>query len=154
MRKTLVFSLLLFAACASRRAVSVTRPEVDIVQTSAIPVAARHVTGAIPVRYVVRVANRAGEPITLKQIQAQSVGAGAYTLQSSSTPFDVTIAPEKFQEVEFWANAFIEQATIAGANGPVTLRLVLHFDSSSGVFEEIVVRQVNERTGVTGQGPR
>lgn len=155
MRKALAVTLLFFAACASRRATApITRPEINIVQTSAIPVAARHVTGAIPVRYAVRVANRAGEPITLKRIQAQSVGAGAYALQSSSTPFDVTIAPENFQEVEFWANAFIERATIAGANGPVTLRLVLHFETPVGAFEEIVVRQVNERTGVTGDGPR
>jgi hypothetical protein len=155
MRKALALSLLFFAACASRRATSpLTRPEIDIAQISAVAIAARNVTGPIPVRYAVRVANRAGEPITLKRIQSQSIGAGAYTLQPNSTPFNVTIAPERFHEVEFWTNAIVERTTISGANGPVTLRLVLHFESPAGAFEEIVVRQVNERTGLAGEGPR
>ena len=156
MRKALVVSLLFFAACASSRrpTAPVTRPEIDIAQISAVAVAARNVTGPIPVRYAVRIANRASEPITLKRIQSQSIGAGAYTLQPNTTPFNVTSAPDKFQEVDFWTNAIVERTTISGANGPVTLRLVLHFETQDGAFEEIVVRQVNERTGLAGEGPK
>jgi len=152
MRKAVALALL-FAACASNSKAPVTRPEVRIAQISGVPVAARHVTGPIPVQYAVRVTNRASEPITLKRIDVSSMADGAYTVRASSTPFNVTIAPEKHGEVDFWANAIVEQATISGANGPVTLRLVLFFDTPVGPFEEIVVRQVNESAGAAS-GPR
>jgi hypothetical protein len=110
-------------------------------------------TGAIGVRYAIRVSNPAEEPITLRQISAQSIGIGAYSLAPSSLPFDVTVAPNGSQDVEFWANAFVSQVTTVGANGPVTLRLNLVFETPLGKFEEIVVRQVNERAGHGDTGP-
>jgi hypothetical protein len=156
MRKAAVVSLLLVAAgstaCAHRATAPMALPEVTIVQTSGVGLAARHVTGPIAVRYAVRIRNVAAQPITLKRIQAQSVGAGAYTLASTSKPFNVTIAPESHQDVELWASAFIEDATITGANGPVTLRLILYLDSPLGPFENVVVQQVNDR--LTGEIPQ
>jgi hypothetical protein len=151
MRKAIVVSLLFFAAaCAHRTATApMALPEVTIVQTSGVGLAAHNVTGPISVRYAVRVQNAASQPITLKRIQAQSLGAGAYTLGSTSKPFNVTIAPESHQDVELWASAIIDQATINGANGPVTLRLILFFDSPLGPFQDVVVQQVNDR--LTGE---
>jgi hypothetical protein len=155
MRNTVVVSLLFFAAACAHRAATtapVALPGVTIVQTSGVGLAARNVTGPISVRYAVRVQNAAPQPITLKRIQAQSVGAGAYTLGSTSKPFNVTIAPESHQDVELWASAVIDQATITGANGPVTLRLILFFDSPLGPFQDVVVQQVNDR--LTGEIPQ
>jgi hypothetical protein len=43
--------------------------------------------------------------------------------------------------------AFISEefgATVYGANGPVTLRSVAHFDSPVGQFDHITVQQVHE----------
>jgi hypothetical protein len=153
--RTLLISLsLVLAACStSRPSANITRPTVEIVQTSGVPPAARHMTGAIGVRYAIRVSNPAEEPITLRQISAQSIGIGAYSLAPSSLPFDVTVAPNGSQDVEFWANAFVSQVTTVGANGPVTLRLNLVFETPLGKFEEIVVRQVNERAGHGDTGP-
>lgn len=155
MRKVLVAaSLFVLAACASKPATTpVTRPEVTIVQTRGVVPAARYESGPITVKYAVRVANKAGQPITLKRIVAQSLGMGAYTLSSTSRPFNATIAPDGYQDVEFWANAVAEPSTVVGANGPVTLRLILHFESAAGPFEDVVVQQVNDQVGVSGQGP-
>ena len=157
MRNAVAVSFLLAAvaltACAHRAATApVALPEVTIVQTSGVGLAARNVTGPISVRYAVRIKNVAAQPITLKRIQAQSVGAGAYMLPSTSKPFNVTIAPESHQDVELWASALIEDPTITGANGPVTLRLILYLDSPLGPFENVVVQQVNDR--LTGDIPQ
>lgn len=152
MRKLLASAVLFLAACTSTRATApVTSPEIRIVQTSGVPSAARNMAGPIPLRYAVRVTNRAKEPITLKRITAQSIGSGAYELRSQSKPFNEEIAPDVRRDVEFWASGFVADPTILGANGPVTIRLIVHFDSPKGEFDEFVVQQVNA-TG-SGQEP-
>lgn len=144
MRKLLPIVLLIAAACTSTRATSpVKSPAIRVVQTSSVPYVARGVTGSVPVRYGVRVSNRAEIPITLKRVTIQSVGAGAYNLPSTSFPFDKTVAPDAHEDVEFWAGAYINDPSISGANGPVTLRVISHFDSPKGEFDEITVLQIN-----------
>jgi hypothetical protein len=147
--------LLTAAGCASSRSDSglgnatakLADPEILVKQISTVPSAARHVEGGLPVRYVVRISNRSGEPITLKRIDAVSLGEGAYRLPSVSRPFNKQIQPEHYEQVDFWAPAFIDNATITGANGPVTLRLTTYFDSPVGQFQNIVVQQVHEDMG-------
>ena len=134
-------------ACATTAKAPVASPEVRIAQTSGVPSVARGITGSFPVRYAVRIANTAKETITLQRITVQSLGAGAYELPATSRPFDQTIAPESHADVELWASAFVADPTILGANGPVTLRLTLHFESPKGEFDQVVVRQVNAASG-------
>lgn len=145
MRRLAVFATLFLACCASSNNAKspVPQPDVRIVQLNGVPLAARHVSGAVSVQYGVRVRNNALQPITLKQITALSLGEGAYTLPSTSRPFNVTIAPGQLGDVQFFAPATAND-TIAGANGPVTLRLTLQFDSAVGAFQSIVVQQVHE----------
>ena len=145
---------LMAAGCASSRSdsglgaaqVKLAEPEITIRQISTVPSAARHVEGGVPVRYAVRVENRSGEPITLKRVVAVSVGEGAYRVQASS-PFNKKIEPAQYQTVDFWAPAYIDNATITGANGPVTLRVTTYFDSPVGQFQQVVVQQVHEDLG-------
>ena len=142
--------LLLVAGCTSTRATAdIEKPELRIAQTSEIPPAARHVQGNIPVSYQMRVANRAGEPITLTRVTLQSVGAGAYTI-STSLPFNVTIAPSHFEVIQFSAGA-VANTTVVGVNGPVSLRVIAHFNSPVGEFDQIVVQQVNDRSAARGE---
>jgi len=155
MYKHTIVALVLAAAlagCASSTSesglgharVNLIEPEVTFTQTNVVAEVARDITGNVPVRYQVRVANKSGEPITLTRIDVQSLGAGAYTLIPQSRPFKQKIAPDHFEVVEFWAPAYIGDPTVYGANGPVTLRAVAHFDSPVGQFQSIVVQQVHE----------
>ncbi|HVR40166.1 MAG TPA: hypothetical protein VMU84_13810 [Thermoanaerobaculia bacterium] len=156
---TLVLSIATAAAmltgCASggggsdAATAKLTKPEIMIIQTSNVPSAARHVDGGLPIQYRVRVANKAGEPITLRRIALRSVGQGAYTINGYSQAFNVTIEPDQFQEVEFYVPAFVDIVTMAGANGPVTLRGTYYFDSPVGKFQETQVGQVNDMPGQT-----
>ncbi len=149
----------ILSACASSQSesglgkatVKLVEPEVIITQLSVLPMIARDMTGNIPIHYQVRVANRSGEPITLTRIEVRSIGQGAYTLTSQTHPFKQKIAPSGYEIVDFWAPAFIDDPTVYGANGPVTIRTVAHFDSPVGQFENVTVQQVHDRPGSESQ---
>jgi hypothetical protein len=117
-------------------------PQIQITQISNIGEAARHMTGGLPVQYRVDVENRAKTPITIKRIDVVSIGAGAYNLRSTSAPFNERLNPGESRPVQFWAPATIDDPTILGANGPVTIRLTLYYDTPAGTFQSIVVQQV------------
>lgn len=135
---------LLALACAGGKApANLIEPEFRIMQKGGTAQVARHLTGPITVNYHAEVLNRSSETLTLKRIQVESMGDGAYAVRTSSHPFDVSIPPNQIAAVEFWVAAFIADATIVGANGPVTLRTRVEFDSSEGMFQKIYVSQVN-----------
>jgi len=130
---------------------SIPEPDVVIAQMSSVASIARHVTGGTPVQLIVQITNNATQPITLKRVQAQSVGQGAYTItegmsDNSAHPFDVLIPPAATRSVTFWVAA-IANDTIIGTNGPVTLRMIANFDSPAGKFRSIVVQQVHDSVG-------
>lgn len=158
MKRFAVAVFLALSACASMKSdsglgatkVDIAKPELLIRQISSVPAAARQIEGGLPVRYSLRVLNRSGEPITLKQVAVVSMGYGAYDVPATSRPFKTVIQPEQSQVVDFWVTANIQNVSLVGANGPVTLRVTAYFDSPVGQFQEIVVQQVNASTGIDG----
>ena len=153
MRKLLAASLLLTlltAACASQgKSSRASMAGIQIVQTSAVPTAARYVQGGVSVQFAVRVTNLVDEPITLRRVTVQSLGEGAYHVQHSMA-YDLAVGPQQAQDVQFWAPAQTGRSLV-GANGPVSVRVTAEFDSKKGKFQEIVTRVVNERTAITGE---
>jgi len=157
MRKFTAAVLFLTAACSTmksdsglgRSKVKLPDPTVSIKQISSVAFAARHVEGNVPVQYILTVGNRSKEPITLKQVNVVSMGYGAYIVDQTSRPFTALIQPDTDSEVEFWVPTHIDDASIVGANGPVTLRLNLQFDSPVGQFQHTVTKQVNAMPGRT-----
>lgn len=152
MRKLLAVSLLLLsAACASQRnnlAGDIADPGIQIIQTSSVPPAARHVQGGIVVSYAVRVTNHAAEPITLRRLTLQSMSEGAYHV-SHAASYDLPVPAGQSQDVQLNAPAQTGQSLV-GANGPVTLRVTAEFDSARGRFQQIVTRVVNANASISG----
>lgn len=142
MRRFAVLALLL-AACASARP-PVAEPEIVIEQLSRVVPAAEHGIGPVTLQYRVTIHNVADKPITLKHIDLGTVGEGAYTLPSSSRTFDLLIGPGQTQSVTFYLTGSVTDPTIIGANGPVTLRAVVGFDSPVGSFQTVHTQQVHE----------
>ncbi len=93
-------------------------------------------------QYRVDVENRAGVPITIKRIDVVSLGSGAYNLRSNSASFNEQLNPGETRPVQFWAPASIDDPTILGANGPVTIRMTVYYDTPAGTQQTIVVQQV------------
>ena len=147
MRKSLaVIALVLIGGCASQRnnGPAVAQPQVSIDQLSSAPAVAEHETGGMPVQYRLSVTNTAQFPITLKRIDVQSVGSGAYDVNPTSLPYDVVIQMGATESVDFWVPA-TATVSVAGANGAVALRVVTLYDSASGKFQNVSVRQVMGR---------
>ncbi|HSP17592.1 MAG TPA: hypothetical protein VLV78_22800 [Thermoanaerobaculia bacterium] len=150
-------ALVLLSGCSSMQSdsgmgsakVDIAEPQLLIRQISTVPAAAQHIEGGIPVQYSLAVQNRAAQPITLKQVGVVSMGYGAYNV-SGTRPFKTVIQPGQTEVVQFWVPANIDNASLVGANGPVTLRVTTRFDSPLGQFQNIVVQQVNATTGVEG----
>lgn len=146
------------AGCASMKSdsglgaakVAIPDPDVQIVQVSSVPSAASHVEGGIPIEYELRVRNNASQAITLKQVTLQSMGYGAYDLSPTSRPFTLVVQPAATEGVRFWVPANVQNASLVGANGPVTLRVTTHFDSPVGQFQRVSVQQVNPHADITG----
>jgi hypothetical protein len=108
-----------------------------------MPLAARRSSGGAPVQYRVRVANRTAGDLTLQRIAVQSVTTNdAYYVLPTTRPFDVTIPSSEFRDVEMWVPTEMQGNTVAGNNGPVSLRLTLAFKAFTGNFTEVVIRQV------------
>ncbi|HYO75070.1 MAG TPA: hypothetical protein VE010_01300 [Thermoanaerobaculia bacterium] len=158
MRKILIASLLVLSACststpAQKQQAKVdraNRPQIDIMQTSAVAIAARYVEGGVSVQYAVRIGNPAAHEIRLRRLTIQSVGDGAYTVEAYSVPFNVAVDAANKAQVRFWVPAYTG-TSLVGANGPVTVRVVGEFDSTRGRIQEVVTRVVNTRASVNGQ---
>jgi hypothetical protein len=149
MRKTtIVAAVLLIAACSSSQQSSTEEPEITIVQLSSVSPAASQVTGGVSVEFGMKVKNTLDQPITLKRVEVKSQGYGAYDLPTTSIPFNEVIPPGMSQEVTFMGAANIATASMVGANGPVTLRALVQFDSPAGGFRTVVVQNVHSGTGL------
>jgi len=149
MRRTCAALLLLLAACSAQqlgRKSPVTEPEVVIEQLSNVAPVARGIDGPISLHYRVRVRNVANEAVTLKRVDLASVGYGSYNVGPFSRPFDLAIRPGAESNVELWAPGMITDPSVTGANGFVTLRAILLFDSASGQLQTVITQQVRSAT--------
>jgi hypothetical protein len=144
MRRLAALMVIAFVACATDNTGKIPDPDFALVQLTQMPEVARNVTGGFPVQYRLHVENHASIPITLKRVNVQSVGLGAYDVPSTTRPFDLAVPPEKSVAVDFFIPVIITQPTILGANGPVTLRGVVTFDSEWGAFQKTFLLQANE----------
>ncbi len=134
-----------FLACASTNA-KIAQPEVDFVQLSG-PAEENYAQGNIEVQYGVRIANRADVPITLRNIEVQTVGlGGSYRLRPATYYFERVIAPEKYEDVTFWAKAVaLGDGMSSDASAPITVRVTAIFDSPAGGFRRVLSKMLAQR---------
>jgi len=135
----------------ARAAADLIAPQILIQQISRTPIAARHVTGPLPINFRLSVLNHSPAILTLTRVRVESMGEGAYTLISNSQAFNKRIDPAQEGSVEFWVPAQAER-TILGSNGPVTIRGIAYFNSPTGKFQKVFVQQVHDQIGRIGVG--
>jgi len=139
--------LLLALGCASGGAPSGPEPEVTLIQLSRVAEGTQYDTGPVTTHYAVEVKNTTAEPLQLRRVTVQSIGGGSYTLPSHSQGFNETIGPGETKRVAFWAPAYVAMQTVAGANGPVTVRGTLEFEAGSRKFQTVVVQNIEPAGG-------
>ncbi len=135
---------LLLAACATAPPLKhdLPKPAVRIDQTNRIAEIATHQSGAVGVEYRVVVANTTKQPITVRRVDLQSVGSGAYSLPLLTKPFALVIQPGQSSFVEMSGPAYILDPAVLIANGPVTLRLTLAYETTGGSNQLVLMQQV------------
>lgn len=116
-------------------------PEIEVVQLSSVADAARNNSGTLPVQFRVTIHNTTKIPLQLKRIDLQSLGYGAYSLAPFSRAFNDVIDVGESKATDLWTTGAVN-STISGANGPVTIRAIVQFESSEGRFQTVLVQQV------------
>src|SRR5438094_6399832 len=145
------FSLLLvaaalFASCASSNSSKVKVPEPGIgIEQTVGPAQLGYPYGPIEVKYDLGVQNNAAETITLIRVDIQTINpaGGAYSLRHSFYNFKQAIPPNSIGVVSFWAKAFSWGRGLRESE-PVSVRGVAYFESASGTFQKIFIRELSQ----------
>jgi hypothetical protein len=137
-----------FASCASSKQAGskpkIPEPGIGIEQTVG-PAQLGYPYGPIEVKYDLGVQNNAPETITLIRIDIQSInpGGGAYSLRHNFYNFKQPIPPNSIGVVSFWAKAFSWGRGMREME-PVSVRGVAYFESPSGAFQKIFIRELSQ----------
>lgn len=150
-RLTLLACVAVLAACASGPKAKIIQPDVEMYQLVG-PADLNYPSGAIEVQFALRISNRSSEAIKLRQVEMTPVGMGGpYVITRRTYHFNQEIAPNEFKDVSFWARANAEGDAFAlDANAPVGVRAVATFESPSGGFRKILMKNFSQH----GMGPR
>jgi hypothetical protein len=133
MRTTIATAVLVLVlgGCASS-ADSGTGPNLDIhlQQASGVP-DMFYFRGPINLQYRLSIANPTGTPLTLRRLDLRTIGPGAYSIRTGSTPIRQTIAPNGTTTVVLsaWGQA---TGGYLRSEEPVNVRGVAYFDTPDG----------------------
>lgn len=144
----LLAAALVFASCASSSPTGsqakIPEPGIGIDQIVG-PAQLGYPYGPMEVKYDMGVQNNAAETITLIRVNIQSVNpsGGAYSLRNTFYNFKQAIPPNSIGVVSFWAKAFSWGRGLR-ENEPVTVRGVAYFESASGTFQKVFIRELSQ----------
>ena len=142
----LLAATIVFASCASSSSSKAKVPEPGIgIEQTVGPAQLGYPYGPMEVKYDLAVQNNAPETITLIRIDVQSINpsGGAYTLRHSFYNFKQAIPPNSIGVVTFWAKAFSWGRGLRESE-PVSLRGVAYFESASGTFQKVFIRELSQ----------
>lgn len=152
-RLVAVAAACLALACSTGNRAGILQPELELVQLIG-PEELNYQQGQIEIQYGLRIANRSSEPISLRQIQIESLSAGGpYRLRRETYYFNREVKPNELADITFWAKAFStgDFASI-DATAPVTVRGTAYFQSPAGDFRQVFVKMLTQMGGK--RGPR
>jgi len=143
-----------FIACASAGSgsdvptaekIGTVAPQTELVQLVG-PEQLNWEAGQIELKYALKVTNPTAEPLTLRQIQIQTVGQeGPYTIPQSSYFFREAIGPNSTRAVEFFAKAYSEGNRYnIDAQAPVSMRVIAFFEAPKGNFRQAFIANLGQ----------
>lgn len=120
-------------------------PETSLVQLVG-PEQLNWESGMIEMKYALRINNLAAEPITLRQIQIQTVGQeGPYVVPQSSYFFREPVTAGTERSVEFFAKALSAGDRYRiDAQSPVSIRIIAYFEAPKGNFRQTFITNVGQ----------
>lgn len=121
------------------------RPETSLVQLVG-PEELNWESGNIELKYALRINNLAAEPITLRQIQIQTVGVeGPYYMPQRSYFFREQVTAGTERAVEFFAKAHSQGDRYKiDAQSPVSVRVIAYFEAPKGNFRQTFITNIGQ----------
>ena len=141
----LILCATVLASCASSNSkTKIPEPAIGIEQEVG-PSELGYPYGPIEVKYNMAVQNNAAETITLIRVDLQTINpaGGAYSLRREFHNFRQAIPPNSIGVVSFWARAF-GWGRGARDTEPVSVRGIAYFESPSGTFQKIFMRELSQ----------
>ena len=146
MRNIAALALVALCACASTDPNRI-RPEVEVFELYG-PQDLQYSRGqnTMDAEYGFRITNRSPEQITLTRIDLSSAGqSGAYFIRREDRSFTADIPSDSYGDVRMKARVYFQnRADGTPSSEPVTIRAVLYFDSSTGSFREIIIKNLGQ----------
>jgi hypothetical protein len=138
-----------FASCASSKPGDSTKPKLPEpaigLEQVVGPAQLGYPYGPIEVKYNFAVQNNAPETITLIRVNIQSINpnGGAYSLRRDYYNFNQPIPPNSIGVVTLWAKAFSWGRGVRESE-PVSIRGIAYFQSPSGTFQKVFIRELSQ----------
>ena len=123
---------LLLAACASSTQSSGPNVTIQLEQlNSANDIF--YFRGPVNIQYRVVITNPTNQALTLTRLDLQTLGSGAYSLRTNSTPMNLKVAPNATTayQISVWGYA---RGGYLSSTEPVTVRGTAYFNGPSGSF--------------------
>jgi len=136
--KILALTLVLLASAAIGSAARSPNVPINLTQITTTP-DIFYFRGPVNIQYQLSVTNPTDQPLKLSRLQIESIGPGAYSIHSTSTPMNLKLAPNETRTmtISVWGRA---RGGFLSADEPVTIHGTAYFNGASGSF----VRMFNE----------
>lgn len=133
------------SAVPTAEKIGTVEPETELIQLIG-PEQLNWEAGQIEMKYALRITNKASEPITLRQIQIQTVGLeGPYTIPQSSYFFREPVTAGVTRPVEFFAKAYsVGDRYRIDAQAPVSIRIIAYFEAPKGNFRQAFITNLGQ----------
>ena len=147
MRRLALLTALLAVACSSgsNQVPGLVRPQMALEQVTG-PHEVGHFPGPMHIGYALHVVNRWDRAITLRRVDISSAGVGgSYRLRRETFNFRERLEPGMTSQVPFKVYALVLGGPDSStANEPVTVRLIVHFESDAGPFQQIAIQRLDQ----------
>ena len=132
------------APATSKQNAQLPPPDFEIHQIVG-PAQLNYPEGNFDMKFRLDIGNRADVPITLSQVQLVTVNppGGAYSLDRRAYYFRNVIDAHQIAAIEFWAKAS-SVGQSRRTNEPVTIRGTLYFESPTGSFRHVFVKELSQ----------
>jgi len=138
-RALVLFAIVLMAGCASSAATSSNAPplQMTLLQRGAPAADVFYFRGPVNVQYDLAVRNPTNNQYTLRRLDIQSVGPGAYRIRTGSQPMNQKVNPNGTTAVHLstWAQS---TGGFISSGEPVTVRVIAQFQDPNGhMFQKV-----------------
>ena len=102
--------------------------------------------GPVNIQYRVAITNPTNQPLTLTRLDLQTIGSGAYSLRTNSTPMNLQVAPNATSAYTISVWGFSRGGYLASSE-PVTIRGTAYFKGPSGSFIRLFNQNISPYAG-------